>query len=76
MKASSALVILAAAVVITSSGRGTGAQGLAVGRPEWSAASRHDTSRPLREMPPRPAISTREDFEVKHETPKPAGGSS
>jgi hypothetical protein len=71
MKASSALVILAAAVVITSSGRGTGAQGLAVGRPEWSAASRHDTSRPLREMPARPAISTREDFEVKHETPKP-----
>jgi hypothetical protein len=58
-------------MVITSSGRGTDAQGLAVGRPEWSAASRHDTSRPLREMPARPAISTREDFDVKHEVPRP-----
>lgn len=72
MRASSAILIFAAAsVVMASSGSGTGAQGLAVGRPEWAAATRHDTSRPLREMPARPAISTREDFDVKHETPKP-----
>ena len=40
-------------------------QGLAIGQPEWVAAIRHDTSRPLRDMEPRPGISTRGDFEVK-----------
>jgi hypothetical protein len=72
MKASSAAVILAASSLMFASSAGVGAQGqgLAVGRPEWSAATRHDTSRPLREMTPRPAISTREDFEVKQESPR------
>jgi hypothetical protein len=46
-------------------------QGLAYGQPEWVAAIRHDTSRPLREMVPTPAISTRGDFEVKQPAPAP-----
>lgn len=35
------------------------------GAPEVLAAVRHDTSRPLREMVPTPASSTREDYDVK-----------
>ena len=71
MKASSAVIVFAASSLMFVSSAGVGAQGQAVGRPEWAAASRHDTSRPLREMPPRPAVSTREDFEVKQERPAP-----
>ena len=35
------------------------------GAPEVLSAVRHDTSRPLREIAPTPATSTREDYEVK-----------
>ncbi|HEX5070537.1 MAG TPA: hypothetical protein VFV78_10015 [Vicinamibacterales bacterium] len=74
MKASSAAIVFAASSLVLASASGTGAQGQAVGRPEWAAASRHDTSRPLREMPARPAISTREDFEVKQESTRGQAG--
>jgi hypothetical protein len=43
------------------------------GRPEWSASFRHDTSRPLREISPRPGVSTRGDFEVKRGNPDAPG---
>ena len=36
-----------------------------VGPPEWVSALRHDTSRPLREMEPTPAVSNRRDYDVK-----------
>ena len=49
-------------------------QGLAVGRPEWAAAVRHDTSRPLREVPPLPMVNTRADFEVKQAPPSAQAG--
>ena len=45
------------------------AQGQGGGPPEWAPAVRHDTSRPLREMPALPAVVTREDFEVKQPSP-------
>jgi hypothetical protein len=47
------------------------AQGQGGGPPEWTPAVRHDTSRPLREMPALPAVVTREDFEVKQPAPGP-----
>lgn len=47
------------------------AQGQGGGPPEWTPAVRHDTSRPLREMPALPAVSTRADFEVKQPTQAP-----
>lgn len=46
-------------------------QGQAVGRPEWVPAVRHDTSRPLRDMPARPPVSSREDFDVRQGPPIP-----
>jgi len=65
----------AASLLFASSGRvGAQGQGQVAGRPEWAAASRHDSSRPLREMAPRPAVSTREDFEVKQESPRGQAG--
>ena len=39
-------------------------QGLALGRPEVLPAVHHDVSRPLRDMPILPVITTRPDFEV------------
>jgi len=69
MKRSSIIIFALAGVGILatspSSQLSAQGQGLAVGRPEWAAAVRHDTGRPLREMTPKPATSTREDFEVK-----------
>src|SRR5688572_20969361 len=47
------------------------AQGQGGGPPEWAPAVRHDTSRPLREIPARPPVSTREDYEVKQHVPAP-----
>lgn len=47
------------------------AQGQGGGPPEWVPAVRHDTSRPLREMPALPAVNTRQDFEVKKPLPGP-----
>lgn len=71
MKSSSALVLTlaAAAVLVIPSTGSVQAQGQSQnpGPPEWVAAVRHDTSRPLREMPPTPSVSTRQDFEVKKE---------
>jgi hypothetical protein len=48
-------------------------QGQAAGRPEWVPAVRHDTSRPLREMPARPSVSSRDDFDVRPGPPLPRG---
>ena len=53
-----------------NNGQGDGQGG---GRPEWAASLRHDTSRPLREIAPRPGVSTREDFEVKRGGPDTPG---
>lgn len=44
------------------------------GPPEWLSAVRHDTSRPLRDMPPTPGVSTRADFAVKQAPPTPQAG--
>jgi hypothetical protein len=68
MRPTSAFILAAATLgvlSIASSTTSAQGQGLAVGRPEWVAAVRHDTSRPLREILPTPQVSTREDFEVK-----------
>ncbi len=46
-------------------GQGPQGQGVAVGPPDWVDSVRHDTSRPLREIDPTPAVSSREDFDVK-----------
>ncbi len=75
MKASSVVVCsLAAAVILAAipeprlEAQGqSGAQG----PPEWVAALRHDTSRPLRDIEPTPAVSTRQDFRVKQAPPTP-----
>jgi hypothetical protein len=82
MRASSAVVLVVAssAVLLISPGvevRAQGQsqeQGLAVGRPEWLPAVRHDTSRPLADMPPTPSVSTRVDFEVKQAPPSSQPG--
>jgi hypothetical protein len=59
-------VATVAAVLFTSDSRTSAqGQGLAAGAPAWVPAVRHDTSRPLREMTPMPATTTRADFEVK-----------
>jgi hypothetical protein len=47
------------------------AQGQGGGPPSWTPAVRHDTSRPLREMPVQPPVSTREDYAVKQHLPAP-----
>jgi len=49
-------------------------QGLAVGRPEWAAASHRDVSRPLRDIPGGPVRSTRPEFEVKNPGQNERGG--
>src|SRR5687768_9979589 len=67
--------LVAAALVVGSpvlEGRAeTQDQGQAVGRPEWVPAVRHDTSGPLREMPARPGVSSRDDFNVRPGPPLP-----
>jgi hypothetical protein len=69
--------LVAAALVVGSpvlEGRAeTQDQGQAVGRPEWVPAIRHDTSGPLREMPARPGVSSRDDFDVRPGPPLPRG---
>jgi hypothetical protein len=71
MKTSSALVfaLAAAAVLVIPSPGAIQAQGQSQnpGPPEWANAVRHDTSKPLREMPATASVSTRQDFEVKKE---------
>ena len=69
-------LLLAAGVVLTTAPAPplqAQGQSAAQGRPEVSAAVRHDTSIPLREMTPKPVVSTRASFEVKM-PPMPALG--
>jgi len=73
----SSLLLSCTAAVLTlapMSGLRAQDQGLAIGRPEWTPAVRHDTSRPLREIPALPPNSTREDFQVKQGAPLPEPG--
>jgi hypothetical protein len=69
MKSSPTLVLtlVAGGILLTAPVRSLQAQQppQAGGPPEWVAAVRHDTSRPLRDMAPKPSVSTRQDFEVK-----------
>jgi hypothetical protein len=81
MKTSSALILsfTAGALLLIPSARPIQAQGqsLTAGPPEWVTAIRHDTSKPLKDMPPTAPVSTREDFEVKKkdkETSAPESG--
>ena len=50
------------------------AQGQGLSIPSWAPAVRHDTSRPLRDIPAQPPINTRDDYEVKQASlpPPPA----
>src|SRR5688572_20866767 len=77
MKTSSALIltVTAGALLLASPVRSLQAQGQSQnpGPPEWVSAVRHDTSRPLRESLPSPAVSTRQDFTVKQAPPTPQG---
>ncbi len=68
------LTVAAFGILIAPSSPPLLAQGQGGGTPEWVSAVRHDTSRPLREMPPRPAVSTRQDFTVKQAPPTPQAG--
>jgi hypothetical protein len=78
MKTSSALILTlaAAAMVMAPPAGSVQAQGQSQnpGPPEWVTALRHDTSRPLKDMTPKPAVTTRSDFEVKKAMPEPQGG--
>ncbi len=49
-------------------------QGLAVGRPDWAAAEHHDVSPPLRDIPSKPMVSTRPEFEVMRPPLNERGG--
>ncbi|MEO6222230.1 MAG: hypothetical protein ABIP90_03200 [Vicinamibacterales bacterium] len=78
MKPTSALLLtLAASAMLVGapvdSLRAQG-QGVAAGPPEWVNAVRHDTSKPLKDILPKPAVSTRADFEVKKAMPPAQGG--
>ena len=60
---------VALGILAPAFGSPTAAQGQGGGPPDWTPAVRHDTSRPLREIPGKPAVSTRDDFEVKQHLP-------
>lgn len=78
MKASSAVVLslAAAALFVALPSTEIQAQGQSGehGPPEWAQAVRHDRSRPLRETPAKPGISTRADYAVKQAPPSQQGG--
>src|SRR5688572_28012948 len=78
MKISSAaiLILAAGAIFVAPPARPLQAQGQSQnpGPPEWVQALRHDTSKPLKDMAPKPAVSTRADFEVKKAAPEPPAG--
>jgi hypothetical protein len=72
-----ACVVVAGAVFAPGSGHRVEAQAqvpheATAGPPMGAAAQRRDTSRPLRDIPPQPPVSTREDFEVKQAPAEPA----
>ncbi len=72
------LTLAAAALALASPVGSLQAQGQGPGQgqggpPQWVGAIRHDTSRPLRDMQPTPAVSTRQDYVVK-QGPTPAQG--
>jgi len=71
------LTFAAGAVLFASPGRSLQAQQeqelLMSGPPEFLSALRHDTSKALRDTAPAPAMSTRQDFEVKKAPPTPRG---
>lgn len=65
--AAGTVLFAAPAGQLQAQGQGGGPQG----PPEWVSAVRRDTSRPLREMEPKPGVSTRDNFEVKQAPPSP-----
>ncbi len=75
MKASSVFVCSLTAAVILAAIPGSRleaqSQSSAEGPPEWVAALRHDTSRPLKDIAPVSAVSTGQDFRVKQALPTP-----
>ena len=69
----SVLVVTLAAATITLATPSIQGQeaGQGFGPPGWAQAVHHDTSRPLRDIEPKPGRSTREDFEVKEDNAPP-----
>jgi len=72
----SVLTLALGVMLVASPAQQLQAQGQseAQGPPETVLAMRHDKSKPLKDTPPTPAVSTRADFTVKKAPPAPRGG--